>query len=716
MMPAESLSAAKRSAVPRLLLPLLMALLVVLIASGLALAVLHTKPSIAFSVLSYLHIQAGLLFMAFGALYLVAHTVRIGASRKILPWVVLAIFGFFGLFVAEVPPLAATTVGVLSGGALAAWLWWRSSAAYAWQSFASAIGVMLVLGALIESGVVMALGWGSMRSNIYHWTHLLLTPVAPFLIWMHARARRRRAPSSAGYRLPRAWYTAVASVLVLGTAWVAYRTHMIARDVPSDSVYRTEPRATIHLAKEEVTLEGALTPELFQDPKGCAMKDCHVGPYRQWHGSAHRFASSTVAYERAAEAFIARRGRDAEVFCAKCHNPLAVASGAFARQDWEAVASYARDGVSCEGCHLREPPPVEYGRFSASFRILPDTPYPWVDGRTDLDYLRRDYLDVDPYFHRRKYHDEYIHTSEMCGACHGERHVDLAGNEIVLFDELAGLQRSGLEDRGITCQKCHNNLNAYVHLEELSMHARPDHRFPGIALDLPEAIPPGSVDGEPFLAQDLRETADFMRLFLDGEQEVSNYERVYLHSIGDTRIDAHEDFIQNRKVLDMSASARRGADGEVVLSVTSTNNKVGHDFPTGPPDLSQYWLEVLVQSPGGGWRPLIGHDPSTGAIDPRAPRLGGRVFDKDGLDLREHAIDRVGRVELWVIPFAESRTHEIVLDAAEVPHDARLRAEWRYRRYNPEFSRWAWRDDTKLFPAHPLASVEVDVPSIVASN
>ena len=38
-----------------------------------------------------------------------------------------------------------------------------------------------------------------------------------------------------------------------------------------------------------------------------------------------------------------------------------------------------------------------------------------------------------------------MHTSEMCGTCHGERHVDLAGNEIVLFDELAGLQRSGLE-------------------------------------------------------------------------------------------------------------------------------------------------------------------------------------------------------------------------------------------------------------------------------
>jgi hypothetical protein len=69
-----------------------------------------------------------------------------------------------------------------------------------------------------------------------------------------------------------------------------------------------------------------------------------------------------------------------------------------------------------------------------------------------------------------------------------------------------------------------------------------------------------------------------------------------------------------------------------------------------------------------------------------------------------------------VIPFEESRTHEIVLDGAEIPTDARLRAEWRYRRYNPEFSRWAWRDDTKLFPAHLLASTEVAVSSAQAPN
>src|SRR6185369_6004475 len=101
---------------------------------------------------------------------------------------------------------------------------------------------------------------------------------------------------------------------------------------------------------------------------------------------------------------------------------------------------------------------------------------------------------------------------------------------------------------------------------------------------------------------------------------------------------------------------------------------------------------------------VIGHDQETGVIDPRAPRLGGRVLDGDGADLREHAIDRAAHVELWNIPFGRSVVHEIPLRSDEVPAGAELRAEWRYRRYNPDFSRWAWRDDAKVFPAHLLAS------------
>jgi hypothetical protein len=299
----------------------------------------------------------------------------------------------------------------------------------------------------------------------------------------------------------------------------------------------------------------------------------------------------------------------------------------------------------------------------------------------------------------------------MCAACHGERHVDPHGNEVVLFDEYDGWKRSGLEQRGITCQKCHNNLDDYEHLEEVRVHARPNHLFPGIALDLPESIPPQFAPDEEFLAQDLREAASFLRLFLDGKHHVSEYERKYLHLIGDMRINAFEEFVEHRSVLGLSATVRPSGDGGAILAVTSTNHKVGHDFPTGPPDLSQYWLEVLVQPPGGEWRKAIGHDPSTGAIDPRAPRLGGRVFDKEGRDLREHALDRVGSAELWVIPFGRSVVHEIPLKADEVPDGGRIRAEWHYRRYNPDFSRWAWRDETKIFPAHLLATVEIAVPA-----
>lgn len=710
--PDAPAAVAEKSVVPRLLLGVLIGLLVLLIVGGLLLSVLHTKANVLFFVISRAHVQHGTLFVVLGVVYLVAHILRTGAGRTFVIWLALWLVSMFALFFTEIPFQACTIINVLLGGALAAGLWWRSRRKYAWQSYATAVGVMIALGGIIETGYVMAAGWTSMRTTFYHWTHLALTPAVPAMIWLHARARRRRAPSAAGYRLPRAWYAAVGVVLAGHVAWAAIRTRTLEAAPPASLLNRETPQATIHVNERarEAALEGALAPDLLQPSQTCARAMCHVGPYRQWNGSSHHFASTNIPYVRAAEAYVARNGREAEAFCAVCHNPMAVATGAYARRDWAAIEGYAREGVSCEGCHLRAAPPEKHERTTATLRALPDTPFPYAPNRGDLDYLREQYLDQDPYFHRRKYYDEYMHTSEMCGACHGERHVDVSGHEVVLFDELDGLKKSGLAEQGFSCQKCHNNLDAYARLEEGSMHARPDHVFPGIALDLPEALPRGVADGDPALAEDLRETADFLRLWLDGKHKVTEYERHYLHLIGDKRIDAFERFIEHRTVVRVSAEIRRAGDGGAVVSVTTANEKVGHDFPSGPPDLSQYWLELHVRPPGGAFRPVVGHDPATGAIDPRAPRLGGRVFDEGGADLREHAIDRAKRVELWTIPFGRSVSHEIALRADEIPAGATVRAEWRYRRYNPEFSRWAFRDEKKIFPAHLLAATEKVAP------
>lgn len=709
-MSTERISTApERGAAPGVPLSVLLAVLVALTASGVALALLHLQPTVLFYVLVKLHVALGVTFVPLGVWYLTAHTRRIGAPRRFVVWLLLWVVAFFGLFFIEVPFLASTLIGIAFGGVLPAWLWWRSPGGFAWQSYATAVAVMLVIGGLVDTGYVMAMPWTSMRTTFYHWTHLLLTPVLPLLIWAHARARRRRSPLTTSYRLPRLWYGSVAVIIVAMGAWVIHYSRRIDENVGNLPPLEAA-QADVQLAKDSVTLRGGIEPRLLQPAQTCGQSGCHVGPYRQWHGSLHRFASQNVAYLRAAEALVGRKGRAAEAFCATCHNPLAVATGAYAREDWAAVEAFAQDGVSCEGCHLQVTPPHELGRFSGRFRNLADTPFPWFPNRPDLDELRYDYLLTDAYFHRQKYFDPYMHSSEMCGACHGERHVGESGQEVVLFDQYEDWRQSPLRAAGITCQKCHNNLDAYEHLEEVSVHARPNHMFPGIALDLPDAIVPGFRETEPYLHQDLRETADFLRLFLNGEHRVSEYERHYLHLIRDPRINAFEDHIEHRRVLDMSAQVRRTDGGQVILTVTSTNNKVGHDFPSGPPDLSEYWMAIAAKRPGADWAWLITHDDRSGAIDARAPRLGGEVYDVDGEPLREHAIDRVGRVETSRIAFGASKTHEVTLGPEEAPPGTLLLAEWFYRRYRPSFSQWAWQDPSRIFPAHSLAATQVEVP------
>jgi hypothetical protein len=90
--------------------------------------------------------------------------------------------------------------------------------------------------------------------------------------------------------------------------------------------------------------------------------------------------------------------------------------------------------------------------------------------------------------------------------------------------------------------------------------------------------------------------------------------------------------------------------------------------------------------------------------------MGGALRNAEGQPLREHALDTIARGELWNIPFGKSVTHEVALSGGEAPPGAEVRARWCYRRYNPEFSRWAWKDPNKLFPTHVLASVDALAP------
>src|SRR5204863_176318 len=104
----------------------------------------------------------------------------------------------------------------------------------------------------------------------------------------------------------------------------------------------------------------------------------------------------------------------------------------------------------------------------------------------------------------------------------------------------------------------------------------------GIAMDLPDAVGPAATAaaarGGTQLAEDLAETADFIRGWIDGRAELSRYERAYLTWMRDPQLVGFG-LIAARPLLGVTARVERGADGGARLAVETRNWKVGHDFP-----------------------------------------------------------------------------------------------------------------------------------------
>ena len=83
----------------------------------------------------------------------------------------------------------------------------------------------------------------------------------------------------------------------------------------------------------------------------------------------------------------------------------------------------------------------------------------------------------------------------------------------------------------------------------------------------------------------------------------------------------------------MPEVARPG--GEVTIRTRMPNNKVGHDFPTGPLDIIQAWVEVVVEDQHGNVVWATGQRDEEAFIEP-----GSFIFKAEPVDRYGNPIDR----------------------------------------------------------------------------
>ena len=153
-------------------------------------------------------------------------------------------------------------------------------------------------------------------------------------------------------------------------------------------------------------------------------------------------------------------------------------------------------------------------------------------------------------------------------------------------------------------------------------------------------------------------------------------------------------------VLELEIGGRRDG-GALLLTVTSSNRRVGHAFPLGPFDLREVWQSVVARDAGGAIVWERGAVDATGVPDPKAPRLGATELDRAGDPLARHRIWDVGGMrDKRLVEPGEAVVDEHRIEAAG---PLQIEVTWHLRRTNVAFTRWVYGPDHPGFPIHDVA-------------
>ena len=389
-------------------------------------------------------------------------------------------------------------------------------------------------------------------------------------------------------------------------------------------------------------------------PTTCA--GCHPSHFEEWQGSVMHYAAASPTFNafelvmrRATEGQVAPNGANPN-FCTGCHAPTSAIDGDlpdYTGPD-DAVAAIdhfskpSRQGVSCDVCHSITGPDHAAstegdGIGNASFLLEPShTKYGPI-----TDPIPSPYHQTQP--------DEYLSTSEFCGACHDVR---LPAPDVVTGEPFQRLENLFTEWKEgpwnsvdnptgdvVTCQDCHMSLYP----------DEPPGTYPVTRVSVLLDSPPRKHALHSFTAVSTPLVAS--------EQPYPDYEDVVLPNISTSEVDAfgvplgqqerRERMLRAACTLTLEGTPTSvSPDSEVIpVRVTVENVGAGHRVPSGFSQEREVWVELTVADDAGviyqSGHLVDSAHPETGEATP-----DGRLNDEDLLN-GHFTLDTTTLVSEW---------------------------------------------------------------------
>ena len=552
-----------------------------------------------------LHTGAGLLILPPSLVYQVRH-LRVYWSR---PLNAIKAMGYLAM--------AATLAAIISGVVLTAQAIFGRRIGYGWDM------VHIISTFAIVSFVA---------------PHVLLILVRDWSLRLKSEAAGLLAAQRRALRTTAAITVGLFGVVVL--CWALYPGDRLTHAFPADYSFKYGAGRPFAPSLAQTATGGAYDARLLSGSGSCGTSGCHEEITAEWSVSAHRWAAMDVGFQRIQEEMARQNGPESTRYCGGCHDPISLFSGAkniFAK-DLTALAGY-KEGVSCLSCHSVRQTDIEGNakyvvghpeRYLFELREGPAA-------RVARDFLIRSY----PRQHVEDLSKRLFKTPEYCAACH-KQFIDQEVNNVgwvQLQNQYDNWRKSrwnhpGDPQKTIECRECHMPLvassdpaagDALDYNRSTSDRRHRSHRFIGANQVMPSML---RLEGA-------ERQIELTHQWLRGEMPIPEI--------------AHKWQTGPAVTLNLEVPGEVRPGDPVKLKAVVTSNKVGHDFPTGPLDIIQSWVEITVIDQAGA--ELF----RSGAVDDRHfIQPGSFMFKAEPVDQYGNLIDRHNLWEMVGVRYRRS--------------------------------------------------------------
>jgi Cytochrome c554 and c-prime len=545
--------------------------------------------------------------------------------------------------------LLHTSAGVLTVAPLA-WYFVRHWKDYEGQVLSDVLLLGYVgLGALAVcalSGV--AVTWqgllGARTSPWLRYTHLVSTLLALaagvphiFIAWL----RRRSAFSSAAA----GWLRAALGVSFVGfcavaALTVAYSGTKYRNQFPSGYNFLFGKDRPFAPSLAHTSTNGALDARVLAGSETCGASGCHTQIYDEWKPSAHRYAAMDPIFQGIQNVMAKQNGPESTRYCGGCHDPISLFSGTknIFVEHLTGLQGY-NEGISCVACHSIQKTDIQ---GNANYTITQPTEYlwQWSPDHTAGALARNFLIRTWPSQHNRL-SKRMFKKPEYCAACH-KQFIDQEVNRVgwvQLQNQYDNWAASHWNKKGdaratVECRECHMPLvessdpaagDSTDYNRSANDHKHRSHRFLAANNFVPAL------------------------LHLDGSAKHLELTERWLH--GQVDIPEIRDKWSDGPIvrIRIEVPSKVAPGQKLPVRVVMVSNKVGHDYPTGPLDMIQSWVEVRVLDDRGETIFSSGKRDSRNFIEP-----GTFLFKAEPVDQYGNLIDRHNLWEMVGVRYRRS--------------------------------------------------------------